>query len=100
MNTRNALFCCLIALAPMTAQAQLSDLICDDTDRMKRQLTEVVGAEKQGLGMRAPDTMIEVWITPHSGEWTLVQTYASGTSCIVAMGDHWENLSRSPADPA
>ncbi len=99
MIPRIPFVCGTLLLAPVAGQAQLSDLICDDTARMQRQMVEVVGAQKQGLGMRDPDTMIEVWITPHSGEWTLVQTYANGTSCVVAMGEHWESLA-PPVDPA
>lgn len=100
MERLRILFCTLVLLAPQAVQAQrLSDIICDDTARMKRQLTEVVGAERHGFGMRSPETVIEVWITPHSGEWTLVQTYANGTSCVVAMGEQWENLMPA-SDPA
>ena len=33
-----------------------------------------------------------------NGDWTMVIAYASGTSCIVAMGEHWSVL--APQDPA
>ena len=35
---------------------------------------------------------MEIWTNPKSGDWTLVQTYVEGNSCIVAMGEYWENL--------
>jgi hypothetical protein len=35
--------------------------------------------------------MIEVWADPQ-GRWTLVQRYATGLSCILAMGDYWTAL--------
>ena len=56
-----------------------------------------MGAERQGMGLRDPDTMLEVWVNPRDGEWMIVQNYANGTSCIVAMGEHWET---GPAGPA
>ncbi|WP_256364005.1 hypothetical protein [Ruegeria sp. 6PALISEP08] len=31
---------------------------------------------------------MEVW-SNQRGDWTMVVTYATGTSCIVAMGDNW-----------
>ena len=34
---------------------------------------------------------MEVWTDPY-GDWTLVVSYATGTSCIVAMGQHWQPL--------
>jgi hypothetical protein len=43
--------------------------------------------------------VVEVWAVPSTGEWTLVQTYAGGQSCIVAMGENWEGLNPSQ-DPA
>ncbi|MFZ5963663.1 hypothetical protein ACOXXX_11975 [Thalassococcus sp. BH17M4-6] len=61
---------------------------------MTTMLTTVLGAERQGMGLRDPDTMLEVWVSRGNGEWLIVQNYANGTSCIVAMGEHWE-----PADP-
>ncbi|UWQ16774.1 hypothetical protein [Jannaschia sp. M317] len=75
----------------------MSDVSCDDSARMVETLTRVVGAERQGMGVRDPDTMLEVWVTARNGEWLIVQTYSNGTSCIVAMGDHWEASRANPA---
>lgn len=80
------------------AAAQMSDLSCDDTARVTQRLTDVLRAERQGRGLRGPDAVLEVWIEPDTGDWTLVQNYANGTSCIVALGQHWESL--TPANPA
>jgi hypothetical protein len=88
-----------LALAPHTAKATLADLVCDDSTRLERHLTQGQGAMKLGQGMRDPDALLEIWIAPESGDWTLVQSYANGTSCIVAMGAYWQDLS-PPQDPA
>ena len=88
---------CLVALSlPSFGMAQLGDISCDDSARMTETLTQVLGAERQGMGLRDPETTLEVWVTRASGEWIIVQNYANGTSCIVAMGDHWET-SRPPS---
>ena len=42
-------------------------------------------AQQTASGMRGPEQMMEVW-TSETGDWTMVVTYATGTSCIVAMG--------------
>lgn len=68
----------------------MADVSCDDTVRMTHTLTKVLGAERRGMGLRDPETMLEVWVTRGSGGWMIVQTYANGTSCIVASGEHWE----------
>ena len=82
---------------PGLALAQMSDVKCDDSLRMTQTLSQVMGAERQGMGLRDPDTMLEVWVTRKSGNWMIVQSYANGTSCIVAMGEHWEGRLPEPA---
>ena len=87
----------VLTCLPLSASAKFTDLSCDDSSRLNQTLTEVIGAERQGIGVRDPETLIEVWIKERSGEWLIVQNYANGTSCIVAIGEHWENLAPSPA---
>lgn len=82
---------------PTLATAKIADVSCDDSARMTNMLTEILGAERQGMGLRDPETMLEVWVTRRSGDWMIVQNYANGTSCIVAMGEHWEATQMGPA---
>ena len=90
---------CLImaACAPQLASAQQNDVLCDDTSRLKDQLMSVIGATQHGSGLRDPESMLEIWIVPETGDWTVVQTYANGTSCIMAMGEHWQAEMQEPA---
>jgi hypothetical protein len=97
MMKRFALFLCGCLAVPAVAQAQMSDVSCDDSARMTETLKVVLGAERQGAGLRDPETMLEVWVTARNGDWVILQNYANGTSCIVAMGEHWEG---PPANPA
>lgn len=82
----------VLLLAPLQAGAQISDLVCDDTARLEQQLAGTQGATRISQGMRGPDALLEVWMTPRNGDWMLVQTYANGTSCIVAIGENWETF--------
>ena len=81
--------------APLSA-GPLAEVICSPTDVLHTRLTQQYGSEKQSSGLRAPDEMMEVW-TNEAGDWTLVIRYATGSSCIVAMGEAWETWSRDPA---
>ncbi|MEL7211947.1 MAG: hypothetical protein AAGK92_04745 [Pseudomonadota bacterium] len=88
----------LLSLAlPIAAHAQIADVSCDDSARMTYTLSTVMGAERQATGLRDPETMLEVWVKRTSGDWMIVQTYANGTSCIVAMGAYWESNEAGPA---
>ncbi len=75
---------------PALAHAQMSDVTCDDRTRLAHMLTHDLGAERQGRGLRDPETLLEIWVTQRNGDWIIVQNYTNGTSCIVAMGEHWE----------
>ncbi|WP_136441321.1 hypothetical protein [Pacificoceanicola onchidii] len=75
---------------PTFGQARMADISCDDSARMTARLTERLGAERQGMGLRDPETMLEVWVERRTGDWLIVQSYSNGTSCIIAMGEFWE----------
>lgn len=97
MITRLLLVTIVSFVLPSFAYAKLVNVSCDDSARMTNMLTEVLGAERHGTGLRDPDTMLEIWVTRRSGEWMIVQNYANGTSCIVAMGEHWHAAQTGPA---
>lgn len=82
-----------LAAFAQPAQARIAEVVCEDRDTLRTRLESQFGAQLNGLGMRDPETMLEIWSEPASGNWTLIQTYAGGHACIVAMGTHWENLS-------
>lgn len=97
MVLRFALNLSICLLIPALAQAQMSNVSCDDSTRMVETLTNSLGATRQGMGLRDPETMLEIWVTQRNGDWIVVQNYSNGTSCIVAMGEHWEAVAAGPA---
>jgi hypothetical protein len=78
---------------PVVAQSPIAEVICAPRAEM---LLRLRGAEVAGMGMRHEDAVLEVWAEP-SGDWTLVQSYANGTACILAMGEAWEAMVPPPA---
>jgi len=87
----------LVLSAPTIVAAQMTDLSCDDSMRLTNMLSNTLRAERQGIGLRDPETTLEIWVTEKSREWLIVQNYANGTSCIVAMGEYWEDMQLGPA---
>jgi len=75
----------------------VAEIECDDIARMTHRLTHGLGAERRGTGLRDPGTVVEVRVAPASGDWLIVQSYANGTSCIVAMGGDREGDLSGPA---
>lgn len=97
MSIRRAFLLAIGLALPVTANAQMMpDVSCDDSARLKHTLSKVMGAERHGMGLRDPDTFLEIWID-RNGDWMIVQSYTNGTSCIVAMGADWEDIVPAPA---
>ncbi len=91
---------CLIPLllpAPALAASPIAEVLCEPGAQMTERLATRFGATLSSTGLRNPEELVEVW-TDADGDWTMVIAYASGTSCIVAMGEHWAQL--PPQDPA
>jgi len=97
MIRRFALFLSCNVGLPSVGAAAISDVSCDDRSRITATLAQVLQAERQGSGLRDPETTLEVWVSPANGDWVIVQHYASGTSCIVATGEYWEPALPNPA---
>jgi len=83
--------------APALAASPIAEVLCEPGPQMTERLATRFGATLSSTGLRNPEELVEVW-TDADGGWTMVIAYASGTSCIVAMGEHWAQL--PPQDPA
>ncbi|MCD1620180.1 hypothetical protein K7H20_19150 [Salipiger manganoxidans] len=89
----------LLLATQAPAASPIAEVVCDAAPRMTDRLSRQFGARLTSTGLQGPDQVMELWTGPQ-GDWTMVIAYASGTSCIVAMGEHWSTLSPdSPEDP-
>jgi hypothetical protein len=78
---------------PVAAETPIAEVICLPRAEL---VARMHGAEVAGLGLRDGEALLEVW-TRASGDWTLVQSYPTGTACILAMGEAWEQVAAPPA---
>ena len=83
----------LVLATPAAAQSPIAEVICVPRAELVQRLS---GAKLTGSGLRDAETVMEVW-TRASGDWTLVQSHANGTACILAMGEAWEAVIPPPA---
>lgn len=99
MRTRLALFALFgptLAAGGAAAWSPLGEVICAPRPALVERLERDYRARLQATGLRDGETLIEVWATERGG-WTLVQSYAGGQACIVAMGEHWDMPRQPPA---
>jgi hypothetical protein len=87
----------LVALShPALAEGPVSDIWCAERDRVARILVVQQGAELRGQGIRDPESVMELW-ADKAGAWTLVVSYADGRSCVVAVGNAWDTVTKAPS---
>jgi len=90
----------LVLAAPAGATNPIAEVLCEPTAQMQQRLVREFGERRHASGLRGREQIMELW-TDARGDWTMVVTYASGTSCIVAMGEAWQEHSSTPGkDPA
>ena len=78
---------------PAMAFDPIAEVVCVPRAEL---LVRMRGADVAGAGLRDTEAVLEVWTKP-SGDWTLVQSYANGNACILAMGEAWEAMTPPPA---
>ena len=83
----------LILAGPAVADTAIAEMICAPRAEI---LARLAGSEVAAAGLRDTEAVLEVW-TEATGHWTLVQSYANGTACILAMGEAWEAVTPPPA---
>ena len=89
----------LIAGMATAAQAQM---VCDTRDSIVEMLGKVYGEVRRGGGLGGGN-LLEIWVSEATGTFSILQTYPSGFTCIVAAGDGWHDYTAElipTGDPA
>ncbi|GEM_PF-1027870 len=81
-----AFLLCLASGSPAAAQSPIAEVLCAPSPALHDRLTRQFGSDRLVTGLRGPEEVMELWSSERTGRWTLVMSYANGTSCIVAMG--------------
>lgn len=74
----------------------IAEIVCAPSGELETRLLRDHGSSRTAQGVRGPEQVMEVW-TDQRGEWAMVVRYATGTSCIVAIGEAWENAGQKDA---
>ena len=81
--------------AALMAGKQAQAAPCADYGLVVQRLAAIYG-ESRRIAATAPDArVVEVFVAPLTGSWTLTSTGADGIACLIAAGqafdwhDHW-----------
>ena len=88
----------LIALhgAPVAAQ-----MACGERDAVVAKLGEKYGEVRRGGGLAGSMAIFELWASdepPYT--WTILRSHPNGLTCIMAVGDNWQDDGWQDAEPS
>ncbi len=88
--TRTIIIAALILgmAGPPVAQAQM---VCGTRDVVVGKLDKIYGEVRRGGGLAGPTAIIEIWVSEATGTWTILKTTPNGLTCIMAVGDNWQD---------
>jgi hypothetical protein len=75
-------------------------LACNSHDKLVEMLGSTYTEAPNAFGLQANGHLLEVFVSRKSGSWTMVSTRPDGVSCIVAAGQHWQDLRYPTVEPA
>jgi|HigsolmetaAR201D_1030396.scaffolds.fasta_scaffold83771_1 hypothetical protein len=86
-----------LLLAPNMAGAQqpASGPVCAERPKVTEALITQWGELPAVVG-RTANQVMEVWLNPETGTWTLVVTSQNGVSCINAAGSDGQVIKENP----
>lgn len=84
----------LILLTASATQAQTARN-CAPRASVVERLASKYGESRQSMGLGANNSVVEVFASPESGSWTITVTNPTGVTCLVASGQHFEELAEA-----
>lgn len=84
---------------PRTSEAATSP-VCGDRQKVIDSLAAKYSEEPVAVGVTSNGGVIEVLKAPDGETWTILFTYPSGPSCLVASGEAWQELEDKLKGPA
>jgi hypothetical protein len=86
-------------LATSSAQAQSVVMSCHNASSLANQLAAQYKEDPVAFGVQSNGNLMQVYKSEKTGTWTILSTSPSGVSCIVAVGNLWEQIVPANIDP-
>jgi len=67
-------------------------MLCNKRSEVMKNLSSNYKEAPVALGMASDGGVLEVMTSKDGNTWTVLLTKPNGTSCLVAMGNSWENV--------
>jgi hypothetical protein len=74
-------------------------MLCNERSEVMKNLSANYSEAPAALGMASNGGVLEVMTSKDGKTWTVLLTTPDGKSCLVAMGNSWENIKLAAAGP-
>ncbi len=81
--------------APASAQGAVP---CGDRAKVIGLLAKRYGEVPRAMGLASQSGVLEIYVS-EKGSWTILMTTTKGRSCMIAVGENWEDLKKISLDP-
>jgi hypothetical protein len=69
----------------------LAQATCAPYDGVTQQLAARFGEERQSSGYQeSGSAIVEVWVNPRTGTWTILRITLDGRACMIGSGGHFK----------
>ena len=105
MKPQNMTLGLLIGAAVLAGPVQAGTPACAERTSIVESLAAKYGETRQAIGLASASQIVEIFASEETGSWTIIVTRADGMTCLIAAGQHFEELDEelTPAavgDPA
>src|SRR5690606_12946845 len=71
-------------------QPELEQTMCSTRDQMVSMLAKSFQEAPTAVGMVDSDAVVEIFVSPDHGTWTILASDPAGNSCIISAGEGWQ----------
>jgi len=96
---RNAIGATALAAALTIAPPALAQVACGEHDAFMERLQSKHGESLHAVALVSDGNLLEVTASER-GSWTILITQPDGTTCVVAVGEAWEQVPKIALGPA
>lgn len=90
MRSTFAVLCTLLAFVISTAPAS-AQTVCGNRGEIVNRLTDGYEEQQTSAGIARNGSLVEVFSST-TGSWTIIYTVPGGQTCLMAVGENWQQL--------
>ena len=87
---KNLILTTCVFLTACVAPSYAQNRNCGTRENIIERLVEKYGEELFGAGLTHTRGLLEVYVSPETGTWTILMSFPNGQSCLLQAGEYWE----------